>query len=177
MRINYLNIVGLCIPAITIAIACWPSNVSGAELKASLADPAWDGKTVPENQVCSRFGGKGTTPAVKITGIPSGTQSIVVAFADETYAPMDNGGHGVLKFSVPSGVKEYTLPKVKAESDDLPSGVSVVTAHRGSGWSGTEGAYLPPCSGGKGNSYYADITAQDSDGKNLADTYVEMGLY
>lgn len=146
-------------------------------LVVSLADPAWDGKTVPSNQVCKRFGGTAFTPAIKIGGLPDGAHSIVLAFGDETFAAMADGGHGIIRFTVPKGAKEITLTKVPGETDTLPAGVSVVTDHRGSGWSGTGGAYLPPCSGGRGNSYYTDIKVQDADGNDINATFIDIGTY
>lgn len=146
-------------------------------LKISFVSAGWDGKTIPDNQVCQRFGGKGSTPSLKITGLPVGSHSVVLSFSDESYPPMDNGGHGILRYSIPSGSSEVVLPEVKGETDNLPKGVIVVESHRGSGWSGTGGAYLPPCSGGRNNSYYADIKVQDANGNDLNSTYIELGRY
>jgi hypothetical protein len=39
-------------------------------LKATLIDPAWDGNKVPAGQQCDRFGGKGSTPVIHISGMP-----------------------------------------------------------------------------------------------------------
>ena len=43
-------------------------------------------------------------------------------------------------------------------SFDLPPGFFLVSAHRAAGWD-IEGAYLAPCSGGKGNRYYVRVSA------------------
>ncbi len=146
------------------------------DLEIRLTDPAWDGKSVPKNQVCQKFDGHGATPAMHVAGLPSGTEALRVAFNDESYGPMDDGGHGVLLFSVEAGVSSVDLPSIPGETDDLPSGVSKVSGHRAPGWSGTGGAYLPPCSGGRGNTYTATVNATAGD-RTLASGKVLLGTF
>ncbi len=88
-------------------------------LEAKLADPAWDGVKVPEGQQCQKFGGQGKSPALAVSGIPSGVSHLA-------------------------------------------------------------GAYLPPCSGGRGNSYYVTVKAvhkQGDETHELGSAVVEMGKY
>ena len=62
---------------------------------------------------------------------------------------------------------------------ELPSGFSVVEAHQAPTWD-KAGAYLPPCSGGQGNSYYVTVKAVHKTGDQtheLATATVEMGKY
>jgi hypothetical protein len=145
-------------------------------LTVAFADPAWDGKTVPTGQQCSLFGGMGQTPALQLSGVPDGTTKITLAFNDETYTPMGNGGHGVIGFDVTPTGGSVTLPSVPGESDQLPTGVSVVTKSRGTGDYDKPG-YLPPCSGGQGNLYSATVTALDASGATLAESKIELGHY
>jgi hypothetical protein len=145
-------------------------------LKVSFADPAWDGKTVPVGQQCSLFGGMGATPALQIAGVPDGTTKVTLAFNDETYTAMGNGGHGIIGFDVAPTAGSVTLPSVPGESDQLPTGVSVVTKNRGTGDYDKPG-YLPPCSGGQGNLYSATVTALDASGATLAESKIELGHY
>jgi hypothetical protein len=136
-----------------------PSPASAGELAVAFADPAWTGERVPEGQQCSRYGGHGKTPALRVSGIPVGADAIILEFNDETYKPMDRGGHGIIGFRI--ALREAVLlPSVAGETNELPEGVFVVAPHLANkpGYSpGT--AYLPPCSGGKGNTYTATVKA------------------
>jgi phosphatidylethanolamine-binding protein (PEBP) family uncharacterized protein len=152
-------------------------------LTISLADSAWNGKKIPASQVCKKFGSTdAASPALTVNGIPAGTEALIVAFHDESYTPMDNGGHGVLRYAHQQGTTAQ-LSSVSGESDTLPAGVDVFTKHRGTGWSGTAGAYLPPCSGGRGNTYTASVSAvkMRADGTGIAETLaigkVVLGRY
>ena len=51
----------------------------------------------------------------------------------------------------------------------------MIEAHRGPGWD-KEGAYMPPCSGGKDHAYYVTIKTLKG-GQVTAETVVEMGKY
>jgi hypothetical protein len=154
----------------------WAFTASAADLEIQLTDAKWDGETVPADQVCQRFNGHGATPPMRISGLPTGTQSLQVAFNDESYQPMDKGGHGILQFTLAPGSTTVDLPVVQGETDDLPAGVTKVSGHRAPGWSGTGGAYLPPCSGGQGNTYTATASAMAGD-EVLASGKVSLGKF
>lgn len=150
-------------------------------LTVNLADPAWNGKKIPASQVCKKFGGdQASSPALTVEGIPADADALVLSFNDESYAPMDKGGHGVVRFAHNKGATAQ-VPAASGETDTLPTGMSVVTKHRGTGWSGTGGAYLPPCSGGRGNTYSIDVSAvkTGTDGSitTLAKGKIFMGKY
>ncbi len=139
-------------------------SIAGS-LEASFIDPAWDGKRVPKGQQCQQFGGiNPMSPEIKITGIPEGTEAIVLRFNDQTYQPMNNGGHGKIAVLIEPGTTELIFPSVPGHSFDLPEGVLVVAAHRAPEWD-IAGAYLPPCSGGENYKY--SVTIQPSKIKNL----------
>ena len=150
-------------------------------LTISLADPAWNGKNIPSDQVCKKFGGnQAGSPALTVEGIPADADALVLAFNDESYAPMDKGGHGIVRVQL-NKATTIQIQSISGETDTLPSGVSSVAKHRGSGWSGTGGAYLPPCSGGRGNTYSIDVSAvkgaADGIGTTLAKGKIQMGKY
>lgn len=150
-------------------------------LTVTLADPAWDGKKIPADQVCKKFGGnQSKSPALKIDGIPTDADALLLSFNDESYTPMDKGGHGVVRVQL-NKTPTMQIPSIPGETDTLPAGISVVTKHRGTGWSGTGGAYLPPCSGGRGNTYTIDISAiksgADGSSTTLAKAKIVMGSY
>lgn len=150
-------------------------------LTVSLADPAWNGKKVPATQVCKKFGGEqAASPALSVEGIPADADALLLSFNDESYAPMDKGGHGMLRLALNKSPTAQ-VPAVTGETDTLPAGVSVVNKHRGTGWSGTGGAYLPPCSGGRGNTYSIDVSAvkTSADGSSavLAKGKIVMGKF
>ena len=142
--------------------------------EAKLALP-WNGVTVPDGQQCRLFGGDGATPVFVLQGLPQGTTQVRVEFNDKSYAPLsENGGHGVIGFPV-SG-PDAVLPSVPGMAAYLPMGAVVISAARSSGQYASDG-YLPPCSGGRGNRYMADVIALDSRGAELARVAVELGRY
>src|SRR5690606_10678861 len=85
--------------AAAIVLAAGPAFTQEA-LEVSFADAEWNGEAVPEGQHCSLQGGSGATPALEISGVPEGTTEIHVAYSDETYQPMNNGGHGTIGFTI-----------------------------------------------------------------------------
>jgi hypothetical protein len=103
-------------------------------------------------------------------------------FSDRTYKPMDKGGHGKIGFEITEGTEKVIVPSVPAHSFDLPEGFFIVKEHQGADWD-KAGAYMPPCSGGKGNSYYVTVKAvrQLSRGSTefelLAQGVLELGKY
>ena len=129
-----------------------------AELEIALADPAWNGKTIPKGQQCRKFGGHGQTPALKVSGVPDGANAIIMEYSDRSHQPMDNGGHGKIGFRIDAGTAVVTIPSVPGHTFELPAGFFLVAAHRNPSWD-KAGAYMPPCSGGKGNLYYVTVKA------------------
>ena len=141
---------------------------------AELGAP-WDGVLVPDGQQCRLFNGNGATPMIILQGLPEGTTQMRVEFNDKSYPPLaDNGGHGTIGFQV-SG-PDAVLPSVPGMTTYLPDGVEVLTAARSTGQYASPG-YLPPCSGGRGNRYMADVIALDANGSELARVPVELGRY
>jgi len=137
--------------------------------------PPWDGVNVPNGQQCRLFDGNGATPMIILQGLPEGTTQMRVEFNDKSYAPLaENGGHGVIGFQL-SG-PDAVLPSVPGMTAYLPSGVEVLAAARSGGQYASAG-YLPPCSGGRGNRYMADVIALDANGAELARVPVELGRY
>lgn len=135
----------------------------------------WDGKKVPAGQQCKLDGGKGATPPMQIAGLPKGTVMVVVAFNDKSYPPLaSNGGHGTIGFAVKGSSAK--LPAVPGMTKSLGKGAVVVKKARSTGSYASVG-YLPPCSGGRGNRYSADVMAQDAAGKVLEKVTVEIGRY
>lgn len=150
-------------------------------LTVSLADPVWNGTKIPADQVCKKFGStQASSPMLRVEGIPADADALVLSFNDESYAPMDKGGHGIVRLALNKSATAQ-VPAVLGETDTLPTGMSVVTKHRGTGWSGTGGAYLPPCSGGRGNTYSIDVSAikisADGSSATLAKEKIVIGKY
>ena len=162
--------------------ACLP--LSGAvfaqmpEITATFTDTVWDGETVPAGQNCPLQGGTGATPALKLTSVPELTTAIRLSFNDETYQPMNDGGHGVLEFAVtPDQTGNVELPSVPGNTaEGLPDGVTIAEAARAEGEYASAG-YLPPCSGGQGNTYSANITALNAAGEEIGQGKVALGNY
>jgi hypothetical protein len=148
-----------------------------AALSVKFTDPDWDGKTVPKKAICTITGGSGAmTPPLEVSGLPDGTVKIVESFNDETYEPMNHGGHGALGFDVTPANGVVAVPSAPGETDQLPAGVTVVAKNKGTGQYDKPG-WLPPCSGGGGNLYTMDVNALDAAGKTLATAHVELGHY
>jgi hypothetical protein len=140
----------------------------------------WDGKTVPADQVCSRYGGKASTPAMKVTGIPTEANAIIVEYNDRNYSPLSyDGGHGKIGYWT-NGATSLDLQSVAAESDDMSGNAFVEQRHRGRM---QVSGYLPPCSGGRGNAYFAEVKAvykakaEGEESKLLAVGHIELGKY
>ena len=174
MSTNKTYVVSLLIMA--LGTACAEEG-----LTITLADPAWNGKDIPAYQVCKKFGGsQSKSPALKVDGIPADADALLLSFNDESYSPMDKGGHGVVRVQL-NKAATMQVPSIPGETDTLPGGVSVVANHRGTGWSGTGGAYLPPCSGGRGNTYTIDVSAikssTDGGSTTVAKGKIVMGRY
>jgi hypothetical protein len=150
------------------------------ELRVTLADPAWNGRVVPAGQQCRRFQGGGGTPALQVDDIPAGANALLIEFNDETYRPMDNGGHGIVGFR--TGGPRVVAPSIPGETlDGLPAAAFIEVPHRAGDYGGP--GYLPPCSGGQGNLYTITVKAvfksetNPADNKLLAQTRVELGRY
>ncbi len=177
---------------LTIVMAVLLSGCSGAsdepvanmsELALSFADQTWDGIRVPEGQQCHRFGGiNPQTPAIEISNIPSEADAIILSFSDGSYEPMDNGGHGEIGYEIAKGIETIVVPSVPGHTFDLPEGFFLVAEQRNPDWDDA-GAYLPPCSGGSGNSYYVTVRAvsrEDQEGEKpllLGEGTLQLGSY
>ena len=151
----------LCLFLLTISAtySAYFNTPTLAMMEAHLADPVWDGQKIPEGQQCSRYGGDGATPKLVINGVPNETDEIAVAFNDESFPLMNNGGHGVIGFAI-GNERPVILRPVPGETNDLPKGVRSIDPHRATNPVYSPGtAYLPPCSGAMGNIYSVTISA------------------
>lgn len=147
---------------------------SAADFSVKLLAP-WDGKKVPTGQECKIDGGNGATPPMKLSGLPKGTAWVLVEYNDLSYQPLSkNGGHGSIGYPVNSANPK--LPAVPGMTAQLPNGIKVVKKARSSGRYASKG-YLPPCSGGRGNKYSADVKAISADNKVLGVVKVSLGKY
>lgn len=154
---------------------------SGAALaqdnfSVKFSDSAWNGETIPTGQHCKLQDGNGSTPALSISGIPAGADRIILSFNDESYEPMNNGGHGVLSYKLDAATTSVEIPSVAGHTNDLPAPFSIAKENATSGDFKSDG-YMPPCSGGRGNTYSVDVIAQDAAGATLATQHVTMGKY
>lgn len=159
----------------TFIIISTINGYAGEPMSATFANKQWDGVKIPAGQNCRIFGGEGSTPALKLTGIPAGTNKIQVEFNDLSYGPLSyDGGHGIIAYRH-NGTPTATLKSVPGYTPDLPKGVELVAAARSEGDYASMG-YLPPCSGGRGNTYSATIKAM-KDGQALESVTLKLGVY
>ena len=165
----------VCI-ALATSFAMLASPAFAAKLQVSFADPSWTGKKIPKGQHCKKFGGEGSTPELKVSGIPEGTTAIFVEFNDASYQPLSSrGGHGIVGFEYTGG-GEAALPSVPGGTKETPPGTWIVKKNRATGaW--TSPGYLPPCSGGRGNRYFAVVKAVNASKKVLAKANIKLGRY
>jgi hypothetical protein len=151
-------------------------SASALALDIQFADNSWDGGTVPEGQQCQKFGGVNpSTPKWIVSDIPASSDTIILEYSDRDSERMNNGGHGKMSFAIDSSAEKVEIPSVPGHTFEIPSGFTMIEAHRGPGWD-KEGAYMPPCSGGKGHAYYVTIKTLKGD-QVTAETIVEMGKY
>ena len=102
-----------------------------------------------------------------VSGIPEGATAILVEFNDASFAPLSSrGGHGIVGFEYTGG-GESVLPPVPGGTEETPAGTWIEKKNRATGAWKSPG-YLPPCSGGRGNRYFAVVKAVDADKKVLA---------
>lgn len=154
-----------------VALPC-----KAAALNVEFADTAWDGITIPEGQQCQKFGGNNpATPELVVSGIPPGTTGIVLEYSDRDSKKMDKGGHGKMMFNLNSTASKVDIPALLGHTFSLPVAFTMIEEHRGDGWD-KAGAYMPPCSGGKGHAYYLTVKTVEGD-KVTAEKIIEMGKY
>ena len=68
------------------------------------------------------------------------------------------------------------LPPVPGGTEETPAGTWIEKKNRATGAWKSPG-YLPPCSGGGGNRYFAVVKAVDADRKVLAKAKIKLGRY
>jgi hypothetical protein len=166
----------LMFAALGLAALALPAAAQST-LTIAFADPSWTGDKIPAGQHCRLLGGDGSTPALEVSGLPEGTAQVNVEFNDESYRPLStDGGHGIIGFTVTPTDGAATLPSVPGYSTDLPEGAFVVAKARTRAPYDSVG-YLPPCSGGQGNTYSADVKALSADGTEVGNGYIVLGKY
>ncbi|WP_420006532.1 hypothetical protein [Arenibacterium sp. LLYu02] len=162
----------------TLILACGLATIFASNALAEMSitlEGGWNGKSVPKGQHCTLFGGKGATPPMEVTGLPSNTAWVYVEYNDRDYRPLSkNGGHGVIGY--PANGSSLDLYSVPGLVDKLPGKARVISAARGTGDYASKG-YMPPCSGGRGNRYFAIVKAVSANGKILEEQKVEIGRY
>lgn len=162
------------------ALAYEPVSDNLPLLIVKFVDDSWDGIKIPDGEQCRRFRGSGNTPKLSIEDIPEGVNAIIVEFNDASYGPLSSdGGHGKVGFWVSSSF--VLLPSAPGETLNMPEGIFIEAENRSGGFGGP--GYLPPCSGGRGNLYFAEIKAvyksisDPSENKIFAIGRIELGRY
>jgi hypothetical protein len=163
---------------LVVAVFFGTLSLSASQLSAKFVDDMWNKAEVPKTEVCSNFNDKaGSTPSIELSNVPAMATKIVLAFSDETFKGMVDGGHGVIAYKIAKNSSNVTIPSIKGETFDLPENFSSVIKHRGGKYGKTEGAYLAPCSGGKGNTYSVLIKAVGDDDQTLSQTSLTLGTF
>ena len=161
---------------VVMSLAIIAGPAFAAKLQVGFADSSWTGKKLPKGQLCKKFGGNGSTPELTVSGIPEGTTAILVEFNDASYQPLSTrGGHGIVGFEY-AGDGEAVLPPVPGGTEETVAGTWIEKKNRATGAWKSPG-YLPPCSGGRGNRYFAVVKAVDAGKKVLAKAKIKLGRY
>ena len=178
MKKTAIGLTGLFLAAYVVQT---PTVSLADDLIVEFADSSWTGNRIPDGQHCKKFGGNGATPPLTISGIPAEADAIVIEYNDKSYNKLSyDGGHGKIGYRITPGAGTATLPAVPGGTSDMPDGVWLVKKNRATGAWRSEG-YLPPCSGGKGNRYEAEVYAVkmegDDDYDELAEGEIRLGKY
>ena len=164
--------------SIGLTLVMLSTGSQAGELALSHTDPTWkEGKEkVPDIGICEarNVGGKGMSPSIEVTGIPSGTVKLELHFTDENWY-VGEGAHGVVGFPVPAGTKSVIVPSFKGETDKLPENIEAISSHQAQMLAG--GVYLGPCSNGRGHNYTVYVYAKNADGKTIANGKLPLGQY
>ncbi|MDR9500080.1 MAG: hypothetical protein RI556_12960 [Hydrogenovibrio sp.] len=148
--------------------------------QAEISEYGWDGETIPDGQQCQRFGGvMPATPEIRVRNLPRQVNMVIAEYSDRDHEPMDHGGHGRMGFTVTPNEPFLKLPKVRGHTFRMPKGAMILEPHRNPKRD-KAGAYMPPCSGGKGHEYYVTLKAVYFDGKNVesfGEQVMELGKY
>ncbi len=152
-----------------------------AAVDVAFANSLWDGKKVPDGQQCNKFGGDAQTPELLISNIPTNANAVIMEYSDRDASHMDNGGHGKVGYRLAENTQKVSVPAIKGHTFDLPEGFFLVKAHANPAWD-KAGAYMPPCSGGRGNRYYVTVKAvydapEGQESLLLAKGKLELGKY
>ena len=162
MKKNTLRILSLLWAASFVFTGCVANKYKPAsnvvELKISFADSKWNGKEIPNGQQCGKFGGNASTPQLIVGNIPPEANALVMEYSDRNSRRMNNGGHGKIGYRIKSGSHQVVIPSVPGHTFDLPKDFFLIAAHKNPAWD-KAGAYMPPCSGGKGNLYVVEVKA------------------
>jgi hypothetical protein len=160
---------------VLLAVAFAAPVAAQSTLGVAFGGGGWNGQTIPAGQQCRIHEGRGATPSLRVSRIPAGTDRITVEFNDRDFGPLSSGGgHGIIGFAHAGGAMA-TLRSVPGNTDRMPAGVTVVQAARSVGRFASLG-YLPPCSGGRGHTYFAIVRAMRGD-TVLGQAEIVLGRY
>ncbi|PIE45170.1 MAG: hypothetical protein CSA45_03825 [Gammaproteobacteria bacterium] len=168
---------------VVFALGCVSDHYESAgevkAMKVEFSGGRWNGKTIPKGQQCRRYGGKGNTPPLTVIGVPKAANAIIVEYNDLSYSKLSsNGGHGKIGYWI-EGDERVNIPAIRGETKAL-TGKSFLEANNRSG---IADGYLPPCSGGRGNTYEAVVKAvykptdSEEKGKLLGMGRIILGKY
>ena len=150
------------------------------QLTVEFLDGSWNGQEIPVAGRCVECGGSGRSPALRIGGLPTGANEVVVEFNDLRILELaENGGHGTLAVST-RGKDTVILPSVPEETMSIPRGVRSVRPHKCVLFGKRAGAYKAPCGCGQGNEYVAVVLAVKRNGNQsviLARKEIPLGFF
>ncbi|WP_077339017.1 hypothetical protein [Pseudocolwellia agarivorans] len=167
---------------IALTSACASNDVANSSeapaLSVSFADSAWNGIKLPAGQQCKKNGGKGSTPAMTVSNVPTGTVELQVEYSDISWEGGKGGFHGVVGHTHTGGNKASLISVPGDIVTGYPQGTRLVKANRGFGAWKIHKGYMPPCSTKKQtHTYEAKVFAIDVNGKQLAEGKIQLAKY
>ena len=146
----------------------------------SFLNPDHWGEKLNETQVCYKFGShqanSAFSPSFVLSHIPSAAVDVVFSYNDTDYEHMDNGGHGIYGYKLPANRQTVVVPAIMGEQA-VPQGFFAIQEHLSQDWSGTQGVYLPPCSGGQGHVYTVTVSLRDQQGQTIEQKTLTLGQF
>ena len=144
-----------------------------AKLQASFAAPElWDGKRIPKAMQCARNGGQNShSPALRVSGLPADTRSVVVFFSN----PRAWHNHGLFRYLGTVEQGQVDIPAVPSgAAASLPGSVAIFQG--GSDTPGGSGAaWIGPCPSSGSGQYTVTVYALDADDTVAGQVSLDLG--
>ena len=138
--------------------------ITQQKLNVEFVDINWGGQLVPNGQQCQKYGGKGASPSLKVKGLTSQANAVLVTFSDKSKWVMGKGSNGKIGIRIKPNQRQVYIPSIKENVTTLPKEMFSIDSY--SRKFRIDGVYLPPCSKGKKHDYFATVESVIIDSEN-----------